>query len=278
MAGKIIKTDDGNRRRLTEHYAVEKELAGRLKAARPSERRKAYSAVYDELLRRVPHHPQLSLIADAEQARRKISRQLHSLRRFLRPDSVFLEIGPGDCALALEVAGRVQKVYAVDVSAKLSAASSFPENFELLISDGVSVPVPGNSVSIAYSYQCMEHLHPDDAVEQLHNIYQALAPGGRYLCITPNRLAGPHDISKHFDEIATGFHLKEYTSTELVELFKKAGFGKIKRYVGGRALLRWVPIRAYEEILRQLPCSTRRRLVARLPFGVLWDIAIVGTK
>jgi hypothetical protein len=31
----------------------------------------------------------------------------------------------------------------------------------------------------------MEHLHPEDAFEQLRNIIRALAPGGRYVCITP---------------------------------------------------------------------------------------------
>ena len=55
----------------------------------------------------------------------------------------------------------------MDVSARLSQNVRFPDNFEFIVSDGVTIPVPENSVSIAYSYQCMEHLHPDDAVEQL---------------------------------------------------------------------------------------------------------------
>ena len=70
----------------------------------------------------------------------------------------------------------------------------------------------------------MEHLHPDDAVDQLKNIYNALVNGGKYICITPNRLTGPHDISKYFDNVATGFHLKEYTVTELSGLFREVGF------------------------------------------------------
>lgn len=61
----------------------------------------------------------------------------------------------------------------------------------------------------------MEHLHPDDAYEQLQEIYNALIPGGIYICITPNRLSGPHDVSQYFDSIATGFHPKEYTTVEM---------------------------------------------------------------
>jgi SAM-dependent methyltransferase len=278
MSVKIPKSLHRSRQQLTEHYEIEKELAGRLKGGQPVERRRSYSTVYDELLRRVPHHPQWTLISNPEQTRKKVHRQSCVLKRYLSRDSVFLEIGAGDCALAIEVAGQARKVYAIDVSTRLSEKLCFPKNFELIISDGVSIPVPENSVSIAYSYQCVEHLHPEDAVEQLRNIYKALAPGGNYLCITPNRLAGPHDISKYFDETASGFHLKEYTGAELVELFRMVGFSKTHPYVGGRGALRWVPIRTYEAILSRLPYSARRRIVAWLPFGVLWDIAIVGTK
>ncbi|MGH7834059.1 MAG: methyltransferase domain-containing protein [Candidatus Binatia bacterium] len=278
MSAKILKSQQRSRQQLTEHYEIEKELAGRLKDAQPVERRRSYSTVYDELLRRVPHHPQWTLISDPEETQKKVQRQLRVLRRYLSRDSVFLEVGAGDCALAIEVARQARRVYAVDVSTRLTENTCFPNDFELVISDGVSIPVPENSVSIAYSYQCMEHLHPEDAVEQLRNIYKALAPGGNYLCITPNRLAGPHDISKYFDETASGFHLKEYNGAELLELFRMVGFSKIHPYVGGRGALRWVPIRAYETVLSRLPHPARRRIVAWLPFGVLWDIAIVGTK
>jgi SAM-dependent methyltransferase len=191
---------------------------------------------------------------------------------------VFLEVGAGDCALSIEVARRVREVYAVDVCSRLSENARFPDNLQLILSDGVSIPVAVNSVSLAYSYQLMEHLHPEDAVDQLRNIHKALAPGGRYLCVTPNRLVGPHDISKYFDEIASGFHLKEYTATELVELFRRIGFAEIHAYVGGRSVLRWVPVTIYEAALSRLPYGARRRIVGWLPFGALWDIAIVGTK
>jgi SAM-dependent methyltransferase len=267
-----------SRQELTEQYEIEKELAATLKRAEPLERRESYSTVYEELFRRVPHHPQWSLISDPEQTQRKVRRQLSILKRYVSRDSVFVEIGAGDCALAINVARQVRKVYAVDVSARLSQNVRFPDNFEFIVSDGVTIPVPENSVSIAYSYQCMEHLHPDDAVEQLRNIYNALAPGGNYLCITPNRLAGPHDISKYFDETASGFHLKEYTGAELVDLFQRVGFAKIHAFIGGRSALRWVPMRSYETLLSRLPSVARRWLVAWLPFGMLWDIAIVGTK
>ena len=45
----------------------------------------------------------------------------------------------------MAVAKMVAKVYAVDVSAKLTDSIAPPENFELRVSDGCSVDVSDNS-------------------------------------------------------------------------------------------------------------------------------------
>jgi SAM-dependent methyltransferase len=87
--------------------------------------------------------------------------------------------------------------------------------------------VPENSVDVAYSDQLMEHLHPDDALDQLKNIFRSLKPGGSYICMTPNRISGPHDISLYFSDVPSGFHLREYTTTDLVKILKDAGFSKV---------------------------------------------------
>ncbi len=84
--------------------------------------------------------------------------------------------------------------------------------------------MPPGSVDVAYSNQLMEHLHPDDAAEQLREIFKALAPGGTYLCFTPNSMTGPHDVSRSFDRVATGLHLHECTVTELNRMLKDVGF------------------------------------------------------
>ena len=84
-------------------------------------------------------------------------------------------------------------VYAVDVSEELTRLVEKPDNFKLLISNGTDIPIPASTVDIAYSNQLMEHLHPDDALEQLHNIWASLVHGGNYICITPSRVSGPHE-------------------------------------------------------------------------------------
>jgi SAM-dependent methyltransferase len=272
---------DRTAEQIREHYEIEKQLASRLRNVGKDERRTLYAALYDELYRRVPHHPQLTQKASPEEKRRAVELQMKFLGRFFGAEDAFLEVGPGDCALSLEAAKRAKRVYAVDVSDEITKAAAFPENFELILSDGCTIPIPPGSVRLVYSNQLMEHLHPDDAFEQLENILRALKPGGLYVCVTPNRLAGPHDVSKYFDPVATGFHLKEYSVGEMKTLLKKAGFKKVRTYIGAKGhYLRFpvLPLVLCEKLLEILPCTLRRKLADSAPFRALLNGRFVGVK
>jgi SAM-dependent methyltransferase len=237
--------------------------------------------LYEELFREVPDHPRLTLKHSPEDSRLTVMKQMRFLRPFLQPHMSVLEIGPGDCALAFELAKTVRQVYAVDVDASLSRNAAAPANFRLFMSDGVSVPVPHGSVHLAYSNQLMEHLHPDDAREQLHNILGALAPGGIYICITPNRLTGPHDISRHFSEEAEGFHLKEYTVTELEALFLTTGFRRVTAYARAKGLCFRIPlglVRALEAVLCHFAAGQRRIIADLGPLRSLLNPALVVSR
>lgn len=266
---------------IREHYKIEKELARRLRDSTREERRRLYTAVYDELFRRLPHHPILTRKRDAHATQQTIRAQMRLLKRFLGPTSTFLELGPGDCSLAFEVATHVRHVYAVDVSPELTRSATTPKNFTLTISDGCTIPLPANSVDFAYSNQLMEHLHPDDALEQLHDIYRVLVSGGMYLCVTPNRLSGPHDVSRHFDRIATGFHLREYTNTELDSLFREVGFRMTRVCIGLKGRFALTDVRAArwcESVLCRLPQSLRRRASSTFPIPSVLGIRLLAVK
>ena len=265
---------------LHQDYEIEKELATVLRNASRQERQLLYSSVYDEYYGRVSQAPQLSRKSSPELTAAAIARQMSLLNRFLNRDATFLEVGPGDCALSIEISKRTKQVFAVDVSANISEGCILPHNCERIISDNNSVPVPENSISVAYSNQLMEHLHPDDAFQQLQNIYNSLMAGGQYICVTPNRLSGPHDISKYFDTVATGFHLKEYTISELVQLFNTIGFSSCESYIGIKGCYIKVPItlqRILEALLGLLPYRIRF-FIARTPLRELLGIKLVGKK
>lgn len=277
----IPKTERRSIERLREHYLIEKELAARLRAATKEERRHLYSTLYDELFQRVPDHPQLSRKLNTMLRRREVRERLDLLKHYLRADTTYLEIGPGDCALAIEAARRVRTAIAVDVSREIASGIHLLRNLELLITDGSSIPVPPGSIDVAYSDQLMEHLHPDDAVEQVRNVHEVLAPGGIYVCLTPNRWSGPHDISRYFDEEATGFHLREYTVAELTNLFKEAGFRRVRVLVGSSGLhlpvfAGWV--RSLERLLEMLPRNIARQLARRLPLRIVLGAKVVARK
>jgi SAM-dependent methyltransferase len=265
---------------LRQHYEVERELADRLRNATREQRRGLYGPVYDELYQRVPHHPQLARKTSPERTRQALAPQLRILKPYLHPETRLLEIGPGDCSLSFAIAPRVRQVYGLDVSEKITQALALPANFKLILSDGTSVPLPPDSVDVAYSNQLMEHLHPDDALEQLAGICRALRPGGVYLCITPNRLNGPHDISRYFDPVATGFHLKEYTVTELTDLFESVGFTKVQVLLGRRGACVPAPVgpvKAGEAVLSIMPFGLRR-VVGRTFGRAFLGIRLLGTK
>jgi len=266
---------------LKEQYEIEKELARTLRTAPREERRNLYTTVYNELYRRVPHHPQLARKVDSEVRALHVDSQMLILKRFLSPNATFLEIGPGDCSLALAVAHIAKRVFAVDVSDEITVRHRLPENMEVIISDGCTIPVPAGSVDLAYSNQLIEHLHPDDATEQLYSVYHALANGGAYVSITPNRLNGPHDISKYFDDTPTGFHLHEYTITELARMFRNAGFKNLRKILSAKNFCFLMPILPFsfvERLLDALPFLINRKICRFPPLDLLLNVKLVATK
>lgn len=194
-----------------------------------------------------------------------------------------MEIGAGDCELALAMARIVRSTFALDVSAEIAKLNArTPQSFNLVLFDGCDIPLPDASVDVAYSNQLMEHMHPDDVLEQLASIYRALVDGGLYICRTPNRLTGPHDISKYFDDRASGLHLKEYTNTELKALLIRAGFSRVATFGAVKGFRLGWPLPALqglESFLLALPQSTSRKVArSRCVRGVLDHTYVVSTK
>ena len=92
------------------------------------------------------------------------------LQPYLTPRSVFLHVDAGDGALAIHVAGYVERVYAVGLSGRFPPGARLPVNLRF------GWPPPGK-VDVAFS----ERLHRTHGDE----IRACLAPGGRYLVLAP---------------------------------------------------------------------------------------------
>jgi SAM-dependent methyltransferase len=206
---------------ITEHYLLERNLADQLRQTAKESRGDTYREVYATLFSRLPDHPQHN---GNFQDNAYVSRQADLLRKLAPAGCSFVEIGAGDARLAMEMASHCRSVIAVDVTDTLFRRDRAPANVSFVLTSGTNIDIPSESVDFVYSNQLMEHLHPEDAEDQLREIVRILKPGGRYFCITPNVTSGPHDVSKYFDQAATGFHLKEYSFASLASAMRTAGF------------------------------------------------------
>jgi SAM-dependent methyltransferase len=212
-------------------YLLEKRLAHQILSSSRHNRTEITIEAYDELFSQIPWHPALSRSAKAEQE--NLEGKWIFFGHLLGPHSNVLEIGTGNANLtrflAQETTGRCA---GIDISKEvLTRKPSDPPNLELHIMDAVELDFPTDTFDLAISDQLIEHLHPDDVGHHFARVCHVLKENGVYGFRTPSRLDGPHDVSRYFDDVATGFHLKEWTYGELVDILRQAGFKKMRTMI-----------------------------------------------
>jgi hypothetical protein len=100
-------------------------------------------------------------------------RQLRALVPWLRPVSVVMHIGAGDCVLALQLAGYVERVYAVDPLEEALYRRRLPVNLRPTFSGPGGFGVQAGTVDLAFSDTL--------AGGRLADILRCLKAGGAYL-------------------------------------------------------------------------------------------------
>jgi SAM-dependent methyltransferase len=255
--------------RLIAHYRIERRLSDRLRAAPRDERPRVYSEVYSELFESLPDHPQKTT---KDTCGARVVNRVRLLAPLLKPDATYLEIGCGNAMLPFALAGRAREVLGLDVTDALIDFAAAPANFRFVPTNGIDIPLADESVDLAHSDQLMEHLHVDDAESQVAEIRRVLKPGGRYLCSTPNRLTGPHDISVFFDDTATGFHMREYDYSSLKDVLLKAGFASVEFPLVVRGFHVATPpfpvLRSAERLVESAPSWLRYGPLAGIAMGI----------
>ena len=106
----------------------------------------------------------LSFLNEIERREKEVERQFAFLCRFFTPRTVFLQVGATDCALALQAASYVERVYALDVEDGLTSGLRLPCNLRL--------GVAKDAVDVVFSER-LDHA-------RLRYVCNALAKGGRY--------------------------------------------------------------------------------------------------
>jgi ubiquinone/menaquinone biosynthesis C-methylase UbiE len=280
-----IYGDDRAAERIVAHYELERQIADEMRNSTQQEREGGlYTRLYERLLGGLPDHPRKKPDTEAarESRRKYVERQAALIRAETDEHDVVLDVGGGDCAVTLLVAPHVRRAIVLDVSDQLVPADVNAPNFQFVKTAGVNVALPSETVTFIYSNQVMEHLHPEDALAQLRELHRVLRPGGRYLCRTPNRITGPHDVSSFFDDVARGMHMKEYTYGELDRIFREAGFARTRILVAPRAyrlfaLPCFVAI-ALEWVFAQVPRRFHTRICRSRVGRSLLGITMIAEK
>lgn len=258
---------------LRRHFEIERGLAAKLREAPgKEERRRLYGEVYRQRSELIPHHPLVRQAADPATRSLFVDPQVKLLRPFVDSRSRFCEVGAGDGAVALAMAPLVDTAIALDVTDALAVDGGKETGFEFRVFDGFDLGLAPESVDVVYSNDVVEHLHPDDMLDHARAVLEVLRPGGMYVCVSPNRLSGPHDVSRHFAETPQGFHLREYSATELAAALRRSGFRRIRIActLRGRRLAPLLPAAAVlpvEAAIEALPRPLGRRLA--------WGLAAV---
>lgn len=262
-----MNEDNRTPERLRAHFEVERELAERLRKSTRQERIHLYKTLYEELFARVPDHPRLTRRETAESLAKAVSARMSLLKWHLQGVERFVEFAPGDCRLAFEMCKYASEVIGVDISDQSGETASAPPNFKLIVYDGYELNLPQNSVDLAFSYQFLEHIHPDDVELHLKTAYKILKKGADYIISTPHKFSGPHDISRYFSDVPLGFHLKEWTYRELEEVARRVGFSGVYIFRFGKPRYGWgwnFLNKVVEKIVGILPRKIRKAISARL--------------
>ncbi len=170
------------------------------------------------------------------------------LAQILAEDENVLEVGCGRGYTCLTLAPQVKTIVGTDVTdSVLTEAQQVLEQHEVKNAAIVKVSAfelcshfEAETFDSAISIEVVEHLHPEDAEEHFRQIFRVLKPGGKYIVVMPNRLDGPHDITRDvFPEMheAIGFHLNESTYAQMAPTMREIGFNRFysfHRIRGGR--------------------------------------------
>jgi 2-polyprenyl-3-methyl-5-hydroxy-6-metoxy-1,4-benzoquinol methylase len=144
------------------------------------------------------------------------------------------DLGCGSGHLLAALAKDGYDVYGIDVSeASIAQAKQdlkpFGKSEHVQHGDVLDYNAP-TKFDIIVMDNVIEHLVPDETPDILAKCYEMLGQEGYLIVLTPHSFSGPHDISKYFVPFgskAEGFHLKEFSFTDMDGSLKHAGFEEV---------------------------------------------------
>jgi SAM-dependent methyltransferase len=226
MIQNIINDKTGRKDSLSRHYAVEHGYAQQILASPKGsqERMRLFADGYDTISRIIDEY------SPGAGETHYTDVVLSIITQRVKPGSRILDVGCASGNLVAELVVNGYEARGIDVSADLIEVARSKLR---RLGRGQVEQADILAYSAERGYDCLvmdnviEHIHPDSTTDVLDKCYSLLRPGGIIVILTPHRFSGPHDVSKYFLPIgakADGFHLKEFSFTELSDYLKAAGF------------------------------------------------------
>lgn len=217
----------------------------------------------------------------------------HVYRKFIEK-KIVVDIGCGYGISTFDFSRYAKKVYGLEIAdhlisgARNTAKSKGYTNVEFIKLEANKLPFPDNSVDTIYSNDLVEHLHEDDLELHFSEVYRTLKNGGVYICLTPNRIFGPHDITvKLFNKGSSpvGLHIHEFTYDELLKFFIKHNFRDLRTPLINEYILKnlwFMPFISYFVLPPKYKTILERIFLFRIRiigflFGI-FSVSIIGKK
>ncbi|MBP6469929.1 MAG: methyltransferase domain-containing protein [Chloroflexi bacterium] len=153
----------------------------------------------------------------------------HAILRVVKPGETFLEVGPGNMQLTIEVLRHFQRGTLIEYSEDIwEVYRALPEaaqtNLELLVTDFMTLDMTAG-FDCAIACEVLEHV-ADDA-DFVRKLYAVLNEQGQLILSVPARMKF---WSRH-DEIVG--HLRRYEWDALAQLVTESGFENVQIYAYG---------------------------------------------
>ena len=210
---------------IASQFQLERILRKRILLSSQEDRAAIVEQAYKELFERFTDHS--VFLATQEEAKRKGRLGSGLIIPLSKRGSNVLEVGcdRGDVLMALAERDRI--CTGIEISEHMLKLCN-KLDIKVFYGSADSLDFPSGSFDVVFSQEVLEHLHPEDVPMHIAEAFRVLRSNGILAVETPNRRTGPQDISRGSTRVAEGLHLKEWTVRELIQMFQKAGFVKVR--------------------------------------------------
>jgi 2-polyprenyl-3-methyl-5-hydroxy-6-metoxy-1,4-benzoquinol methylase len=219
-------------------FELEREFHKKIKQEDCKEvRKKLYVEIYAKV------HPLLDTVDNDEVKQAHHDAMIRIFADELSGKDV-LDVGCGDGLFLMRLSQSLQHGRLCGIDVTETSSIDRLSYFEFVAADVTEFSLD-REFDVVWSDNVMEHISHQDLPGFLSSIRGCLASNGIFILMLPNRLFGPHDVSRVLDfsntgkVLAQGTHLSEMTYHEVLAMLREHGFRDFKSVLPIPRLDKW---------------------------------------